>query len=94
MILLFFSERLSETYNFDNRNLSANCDDLQYSTDVDVVHLDDITANLEDLDCLEMGNVQGRRSGRFVKSKKRNKRISNEIEVAERNGEEQSEQIR
>lgn len=43
-------------------------------SDASFVALDDITAHLEDLDLLDMGNVQGRDSGRFVRSKRKSKR--------------------
>lgn len=43
-------------------------------SDASFVALDDITAHLEDLDSLDMGNVQGRDSGRFVRSKRKSKR--------------------
>lgn len=59
--------------------------------------LDDITAHLEDLDSSEMGNTHGRHSGKFVRAKKRNKKIIDaepENEAVERTMEEQGEQIR
>lgn len=94
-------ERLSEPredYNFDKRKLS-NCNGLPLSSDESFVALDDITAHLEDLDSLDMGNVHGRDSGRLARSRRKSKRRSEEkadcrVEDAEKAVEETSEETR
>lgn len=64
-------ERLSEPredYNLDKK--ISNYNNLSLGADASFVALDDINARLEDLDSLDMGNVHGRNSRRFIKSKR------------------------
>lgn len=70
------------------------------SSDASLVALDDITAPLEDLDSIEMGNTQARDSGRlFIRTKRKSRRRTGEkvecqIEDVEREVVENCEEIK